>query len=111
MIHFVKINKYKVNQKIADTVDAGLSVVPIFAQKSSALAAAIRRAIHSSPFMLPVFVCTLPGMVFANPDGGQVVAGSASISSPDADTILITQSSAQTVIDWQSFNIGTEEYD
>ena len=110
MIHFVKINKYKVNQKIADTVDAGLSVVPIFAQKSSALAAAIRRAIHSSPFMLPVFVCTLPGMVFANPDGGQVVAGSASISSPDADTILITQSSAQTVIDWQSFNIGTEEY-
>ncbi|MCK5002970.1 MAG: filamentous hemagglutinin N-terminal domain-containing protein [Gammaproteobacteria bacterium] len=106
----MKINKHIVNQKVADTVDAGLSVVPIFAQKPSALAAAIRRAIYSSPFMLPVFVCTLPGMVFANPEGGQVVAGSATISNPDADTTLISQSSAQTVIDWQRFNIGSQEY-
>lgn len=45
----------------------------------------------------------------ANPKGGEVVAGEATISAPDATTLLINQSSQNAVVNWHSFNIGHGE--
>jgi filamentous hemagglutinin family protein len=42
----------------------------------------------------------------ANPTGGQVVAGQATISNPNANTVAVGQSSERAVINWQSFSIG-----
>ena len=111
----MKINKHHINPgfinpRVATTADAGLSAVPTFAQKPSTLAACISHAIHSCPLVLPIFACAMPGLVFANPEGGLVVGGSATISNPDANTTLITQTSASAAIDWQRFNIGSQEY-
>jgi filamentous hemagglutinin family protein len=51
----------------------------------------------------------VPGWALAAPQGGQVVAGSASIAQQGTKT-TITQSTAKSAIDWQSFSIGTNEY-
>ncbi|WP_295528871.1 filamentous hemagglutinin N-terminal domain-containing protein [Novosphingobium sp. Chol11] len=40
------------------------------------------------------------------PTGGQIIAGTASIALPSASTMVVGQSSARAVIDWQSFSIG-----
>jgi filamentous haemagglutinin family N-terminal domain len=49
-----------------------------------------------------------PTLVYANPSGGQVVGGSASISHGDFSTI-IRQSSHKAIINWDSFSIGSNE--
>ncbi len=41
------------------------------------------------------------------PTGGQVVAGQARISPSGAATLNIQQTSAQAVVDWQTFNVGS----
>jgi filamentous hemagglutinin family protein len=41
------------------------------------------------------------------PQGGQVVAGAATIAQPSANQMVITQSTQRAAINWQSFNIGT----
>jgi filamentous hemagglutinin family protein len=46
---------------------------------------------------------------YANPEGGVVSGGSATISSPDSTTTLIQQNSDKAVIDWHSFNIQAGE--
>src|SRR5579883_2843434 len=51
----------------------------------------------------------LSSAILANPQGGQVSGGSATISSPSANTVQINQSSDKAVIDWQSFNIAPNE--
>ena len=45
----------------------------------------------------------------ANPEDGVVVAGSATISTPDPTTMLIDQGSDRAIIDWASFNIAAGE--
>lgn len=47
--------------------------------------------------------------LYANPQGGSVVGGQANISSPQANTVVVTQSSERAAIDWQTFNIATHE--
>jgi filamentous hemagglutinin family protein len=42
----------------------------------------------------------------ANPQGGHVVQGRATISSPNANTLDVKQTSEDAVINWQSFSIG-----
>lgn len=44
----------------------------------------------------------------ANPTGGQVVGGSASISN-SGNTLTVTQTSSRAIINWQSFDIGSGE--
>jgi len=44
--------------------------------------------------------------VWANPEGGQVVDGSADITVVNPNLTTITQSSAQAIINWQTFNIN-----
>ena len=56
-----------------------------------------------------VFALTLgPTLAQAGqlPTGGSVAAGSASISSPNASTVNVNQSSNRAVIDWHSFSVG-----
>ena len=45
----------------------------------------------------------------ANPKGGQVVAGSATIASPSSTQLQVTQTTDRAAIDWQSFNIAPNE--
>lgn len=49
------------------------------------------------------------GATWGNPTGGQVTAGSATISNPAPDTTQITQSSDKAIINWQSFSIQAHE--
>src|SRR5690348_663446 len=51
-----------------------------------------------------------PLLAIANPTGGQVVAGTATIKNPNANTTVVKQSSASAIIDWQQFNIGKGQY-
>ncbi|HEY1774398.1 MAG TPA: filamentous hemagglutinin N-terminal domain-containing protein, partial [Gammaproteobacteria bacterium] len=51
-----------------------------------------------------------PVLALANPTGGQVMAGQASITSPSANGMVIHQSSQSAIINWQQFNIGAGQY-
>lgn len=53
---------------------------------------------------------TLPaGIAVANPQGGQVVAGNATIVNESANKVGITQTTNRAIIDWQRFSIGATE--
>lgn len=51
----------------------------------------------------------LAGPVLANPQGGEVVTGSATITTPDPSTLLIDQSTNRAIINWDSFNVDAGE--
>ncbi len=51
-----------------------------------------------------------PLAVFANPTGGHVVAGSATITNPNANHTIIDQSSQRAIINWQQFSVGNNQY-
>src|ERR1700739_175672 len=51
-----------------------------------------------------------PFAVLANPTGGQVVGGSATIGSAGANGVVINQSSQKAIINWQQFNVGSGQY-
>lgn len=65
-----------------------------------------RKTIYSLVFLGSFFTFTA---ALANPEGGHVVAGQATISSPDANTLHIHQSSDKAVVNWRTFNIGAHE--
>lgn len=52
----------------------------------------------------------MPGLVLANPSGGVVVGGDVGFVTPDANTLLINQSTHSAAINWQSFSIQSSEY-
>lgn len=70
--------------------------------KLNPLAAALRR--------IGVAGLVAPSLALAGPTGGEVVGGEADISSPDANTTTIDQSSDAAIINWDSFSIGGEEF-
>ncbi len=55
-------------------------------------------------------LATLPYMAYANPTGGQVVAGDVSIRQESASKIGITQTTDKGIIDWQKYSIGANEH-
>ena len=56
-------------------------------------------------------MASLPTMhAYANPQGGQVVAGSATIVQQTPTKIGITQTTDKAIIDWQSYSIGANEH-
>ena len=66
--------------------------------------------IHS-PVTLGLAFGAMPMVALAQmPTGGQVIAGSANIATPDAAHTVITQGSDKAVINWQSFSIGQNGY-
>ncbi|MCE3238607.1 MAG: hxuA 2, partial [Gammaproteobacteria bacterium] len=58
-----------------------------------------------------VFLATviLVNSTYANPVDGVVSSGSATITAPDANTVVVNQTSDKAVINWQSFNISAQE--
>ena len=46
---------------------------------------------------------------YANPVGGVVAAGSATITTPDANTVQVNQATDKAIVNWQSFNIASQE--
>ena len=63
-----------------------------------------------SPHRIAVAValaCASPA--WANPTGGQVAAGSATIGMPSATSMVIDQTSNKAIINWNSFSIGVGE--
>ena len=54
--------------------------------------------------------CATPGVLLANPSGGQVAAGSITINQLNAGSTQITQTTDRGIINWQQFNVGVDEY-
>ena len=48
----------------------------------------------------------IPVSLIASPQGGNIVAGSGSITTPDVNTTNVNQQSGSLAIDWQSFNVA-----
>src|SRR5262249_25812750 len=55
-------------------------------------------------------LCIAAAPALANPKGGQVVAGSATIEQVSSTRLDVTQSTGRAIIDWQSFNIGSAQW-
>jgi large exoprotein involved in heme utilization and adhesion len=51
----------------------------------------------------------LASPALAGPEGGTVVAGTATISTPAPTTTQIDQASDKAIINWNSFNVGANE--
>jgi filamentous hemagglutinin family protein len=51
-----------------------------------------------------------PGLALANPTGADVVGGAAAVTAPDTTHTVITQSTQSAVVNWQQFNVGSNEY-
>jgi filamentous hemagglutinin family protein len=51
-----------------------------------------------------------PVLALANPTGGQVVAGSATIGTSGSNGVVVNQNSQRAAINWQQFSIGANEY-
>ncbi len=51
----------------------------------------------------------MPALAHALPQGGNVIGGSASISTPNSGTMNIVQSTNKAIINWQGFSIDTNE--
>ncbi len=62
--------------------------------------------------MASIILCMfmlIPAMSHAIPQGGDVVGGSASISTSDPSTMNITQTTNKVIINWQGFSIDVNE--
>lgn len=73
-------------------------------------AATARLALCASTALVPLYVVLgTVGPALASPQGGQVVGGQASISSPMSGRTRIDQASQRAIIDWRNFSIGAGE--
>ena len=72
---------------------------------------AISRRLKASSALgcLVALGCVATSPVLGNPLGGQVTSGDASISTPDASTVQIDQTSNRAILEWQSFDIAPGE--
>ncbi|SAK73808.1 filamentous hemagglutinin outer membrane protein [Caballeronia hypogeia] len=59
--------------------------------------------------LLPLIALVAAPGAFALPVGGQVVNGNVSISTPNPNTMAITQGSQKGIVNWNSFSIGGSE--
>ncbi|MCG8325624.1 MAG: filamentous hemagglutinin N-terminal domain-containing protein, partial [Thiotrichales bacterium] len=60
-------------------------------------------------FTLSLFLGCHTGNVIAGPEGGEVVGGQGTISSPNAATTQINQTTQNLAIEWQTYNVGANE--
>ena len=67
-----------------------------------------RRSLSASISLLIAGGTAFQGTM-AGPAGGQIVGGSGSISTPNDKTTQIRQQSTQLLIDWDSFNLSSDE--
>ena len=59
---------------------------------------------------LGVGAALTPMLALANPSGGTVVAGSATIAAKGANGLVVKQASQAAIVNWQQFNIGRGQY-
>jgi filamentous hemagglutinin family protein len=59
--------------------------------------------------LLAAALIALPPGAFANPLGGQVAGGQATIAGQGTSTVTVTQGSQNAIINWNTFNIGAGE--
>ncbi len=65
---------------------------------------------RTSHLAIIAMLCALAGpQATAGPEGGTVTAGAARISSESSGATTIHQSSDRAIVDWQSFDVGTQE--
>ena len=94
-------------------VDAGAA--PCSGVSPPAVASSVRlRAVPSAErlggALLPALVLAVAsGSVVANPEGGEVVMGEATISGEGTSTVRVMQTSERALIDWERFSIGEGE--
>lgn len=67
------------------------------------------RVLLSTTCLTAALLCAVPCVAYANPEGGVVSAGQASISE-NGKKIDILQQSDKAVIDWRGFNIAPDEH-
>lgn len=60
-------------------------------------------------FVIAITTAFAPAISNALPDGGQVVGGSAAISTPNASTMQINQMTDKAIINWNGFSINVNE--
>ncbi len=73
----------------------------------SFVAGASTRALHTAMAAVLVLPSTLPAYAQSPlPQGGAVASGAATISTPNATTMRIDQSSQRAVVNWYTFSIG-----
>src|SRR5215471_3693390 len=65
-----------------------------------------RSLLLATTALMPLALMLLAGMALANPLGGQVVGGSATIQGQGTATVTVTQTSPDAAINWNTFNIG-----
>jgi filamentous hemagglutinin family protein len=58
---------------------------------------------------ISALVALFISQLIANPQGGKVVAGNATITNTNTTTTTINQSTDKAIINWQSYNIDTNE--
>ena len=68
-----------------------------------------RRAVWQTSVSLIALSLATAGPAAANPQGGQVVAGQATIEAPTPELLEIHQHTQRAIIDWRRFNIGPGE--
>src|SRR5258706_3733863 len=68
-----------------------------------------RRALTSALLLSVASSALLSGGAGANPQGGQVSAGTAAITQTNPGRVDVRQSSQRAVIDWRSFSIAPGE--
>src|SRR5581483_2597341 len=75
------------------------------------VAAAARRANRSPAPAAVTFAVSLSlsGAALAGPTGGAVVSGQGSISTPNSSTTVVNQSSQQLSLNWNTFNVASNE--
>ncbi|MFT7028282.1 MAG: large exoprotein involved in heme utilization and adhesion, partial [Paracoccaceae bacterium] len=78
------------------------SIVPTLGFRPSS------RALRRLQASTALVAALAPGLAFAGPDGGKVIAGDAIITQNGAVT-NITQNSARTVIEWNTFDTAAGE--
>jgi filamentous hemagglutinin family protein len=59
--------------------------------------------------LLAAVLIAVPPAAFANPLGGQVAGGQATIQGQGTKTVTVTQGTQNAIINWNTFNIGTGE--
>lgn len=68
------------------------------------------QVVHNSLAVLTCALLVIPQIGFGNPQGGVVAAGNATISTPSPGTMQINQSTNKAIINWQSYNISSQEH-
>ncbi len=56
------------------------------------------------------FVLLHANNAYANPQGADIIAGSATITSPSIDKLVVTQGTDKAIINWKSFDISESEW-